>query len=74
MKKPSPFVVKYLPILMLVSGIFMILRGFIIEPTIIDVVNIGFTPKGIDNLIGMIMGVGLLYYSFYLRKKYQDKD
>ncbi len=74
MKKPSPFIVKYLPIMMLVSGIFMILRGFIIEPTIVDVVSKGFTPKGIDNLIGMIMGVGLLYYSFYLRKKYQRKD
>ena len=74
MKKPSPFMVKYLPIMMLVSGVIMILRGFIMEPTIIDVVTKGFTPKGIDHLVGMIIGVGLVYQSFYLRKKYQGKD
>jgi hypothetical protein len=75
MKKPSPFIVKYLPIVLLVFGVVLILRAFIMSPTVIDIVTKGFTPKGTDHLIGMIIGIALVvYHAFNIRKKYQSKD
>ena len=73
MKKNNAFTAKFLPIGLLLMGIVLILRAFIMEPTIIDLTTKGFTPKEVDHLIGFIIGLGGIYYSFKIRKKYKNK-
>lgn len=57
-----------------ISGVILILRAFVLEPSIIDFFRIGVTPDGIDHLVGFIFGIFHIYVAIVIRKRNKNKN